>query len=52
MSNCVGFCDNFQSVGRSSVWTKQGRLAGQLDNKQEGILIFDTETEKIIALKI
>ncbi len=52
MSNCVGFCDNFESVGKSSVWTKQGNLAGQLDNKIEGILIFDTETEEIIEKTI
>lgn len=52
MSNCVGFCDNFESVGKSSVWTKQGNLAGQLDNKVEGILIFDTETEEIIEKTI
>lgn len=44
MSNCVGFCDNFLSVGKSSVWTKDGKLAGQLDDKTEGILIFDTAT--------
>ena len=48
MANCVGFCDNFESVGKSSVWTKQGILAGQLDDKLEGILIFDTETEKVM----
>jgi predicted amidohydrolase len=48
MSNCVGYCDNFQSVGKSSVWTKQGNLVGQLDDKLEGILIFDTETEEVI----
>ncbi len=48
MSNCVGFCDNFLSVGKSSVWTKQGELVGQLDDKTEGILIFDTETEEIV----
>lgn len=48
MANCVGFCDNFESVGKSSVWTKQGILAGQLDDKLEGIIIFDTETEKVI----
>jgi predicted amidohydrolase len=47
MSNCVGFCDNFLSVGKSSVWTKEGKLVGQLDDKTEGILIFDTETEEI-----
>lgn len=48
MSNCVGYCDNFESVGKSSVWTKQGNLVGQLDDKLEGILIFDTETEDVI----
>ncbi len=50
MSNCVGFCDNFESVGQSSVWTKNGSLAGQLDDKNEGILIFDIDTEEIIKL--
>jgi predicted amidohydrolase len=48
MSNCVGYCDNFESVGKSSVWTKTGNLVGQLDDKLEGILIFDTETEEVI----
>jgi len=48
MSNCVGDCDNFTSVGQSSVWTKQGKLAGQLDDQSEGILIFDTETEEVL----
>jgi predicted amidohydrolase len=48
MSNCVGFCDNFLSVGNSLVWTKEGKLVGQLDDKTEGILIFDTETEEVI----
>lgn len=48
MSNCVGFCDNFLSVGKSSVWTKEGELVGQLDDKMEGILIFDTKTEEIV----
>ncbi|REH01701.1 carbon-nitrogen hydrolase family protein [Flavobacterium aquicola] len=48
MSNCVGYCDNFTSAGQSAVWTKQGNLAGQLDDKTEGILIFDTETEEVI----
>ena len=49
MSNCVGYCDNFQSVGKSSVWTNKGNLIGQLDDNAEGILIFDTETEEIIT---
>ncbi len=48
MANCVGYCGYFQSIGKSAVWTKQGKLAGQLDDKSEAILIFDTETEKVI----
>ncbi len=52
MSNSVGYCDNFESVGFSSVWTKQGQLAGQMDDKSEGILVFDTKTEKIAKLLI
>lgn len=47
MSNCVGYCDNFMSVGSSAVWTKDGVLAGQLDDQNEGIIVFDTETEKV-----
>ena len=47
LSNCVGFCDNFLSVGNSSVWTKEGELVGQLGDKMEGVLLFDTETEEI-----
>jgi predicted amidohydrolase len=52
MSNCIGPCDNFETVGQSSVWTKEGKLAGQLDNKLEGILIFDTDTEAVIEKTI
>jgi predicted amidohydrolase len=48
MSNCVGFCDNLLSVGNSAIWTKEGELAGQLDDKTEGILLFDTATEEIV----
>lgn len=48
MVNCVGLCDNFLSVGKSAVWTKEGELVGQLDDKTEEILIFDTATEGIV----
>ncbi|AMQ56268.1 carbon-nitrogen hydrolase family protein [Algoriphagus sanaruensis] len=48
MSNCVGFCDNFLSVGHSSVWTEKGQLAGQLDDQSEGIIVFDTDTKEVI----
>jgi predicted amidohydrolase len=44
MSNCIGYCDNFESVGQSSVWDKNGVLIGNLDDQNEGILIYDTES--------
>lgn len=49
MSNCVGFCDNFQSAGQSAVWNQEGKLVSQLDNHSEGIILFDTETKVAIT---
>ncbi len=46
MSNCVGQCDNFMSVGQSAVWNKKGDLIEQLDAKNQGLLIYNTETEQ------
>lgn len=46
MSNCVGHCDNFISVGQSAVWNKKGKLIEQLDINNQGLLIYDTETEQ------
>jgi len=48
MSNCVGYCDNFESAGKTSIWNNKGELAGQLNDSSEGILMIDTETEKIV----
>lgn len=52
MSNCIGVCDDFVGAGQSAVWSKSGQLAAQMDDKVEGLLIFDTETEegKIYAI--
>ncbi len=47
MANCTGYCDNFTSIGKSSVWSKKGALIGQLDENSEGLLIFNTETEEV-----
>jgi predicted amidohydrolase len=47
MSNCTGHCDNFESAGTSSVWNNKGVLAGQLDTINAGILIFDTDTQRL-----
>jgi predicted amidohydrolase len=43
MSNCIGFCDDFESAGQTSVWDDNGILKGQLDNLNEGLLVYDTE---------
>ncbi|MFN8343813.1 MAG: carbon-nitrogen hydrolase family protein [Spirosomataceae bacterium] len=48
MANAVGFCDNFESAGKSGVWNSQGELLAELNNVQEGILIFDTETQTTV----
>jgi len=52
MANCVGTCDNFLSIGKSSVWNKDGLLLGQLNETEEGILVFDSETERVFAKNI
>ena len=46
MSNCVGHCDNFISLGQSAVWNKNGELTAQLDANNQGLLIYDTKTER------
>ena len=38
MSNCVGYCDNFMSVGQSAVWNKKGDVLAQLDSNNQGYL--------------
>jgi len=45
MVNCIGFCDNFESVGQTAVWNQQGMLMRQLDAQDEGLLIWDTATQ-------
>lgn len=49
MSNCIGTCDGIECGGKTSVWNNRGKLIGQLDATTEGILIFDTDTEEVIA---
>jgi len=48
MANCVGYCDNFECGGKTSVWNKKGLLQGQLNDTSEGILILDTDTQELI----
>ncbi len=47
MANCVGYCDNFLSTGQSAVWNAQGQLLQQLDDVNEGLLMYDTDTDGV-----
>lgn len=47
MANLVGRSGAYDCAGKSSVWNNEGLLIGQLDNTNEGIAIFDTETKEI-----
>ncbi|MEB2778711.1 carbon-nitrogen hydrolase family protein [Algoriphagus sp. D3-2-R+10] len=48
MSNSVGFCDNFLSVGQSAVWNNKGELLEKLESDKEGLLIFEMETQQVM----
>lgn len=47
MANSVGYSDNFLSNGLSSIWNRKGELVGQLDKENQGLLIYDTESDLI-----
>lgn len=47
MSNCVGYCDSFLSVGQSAVWNTKGIMLKQLDDKNEGLLLYDTAIDAV-----
>lgn len=47
VSNCVGYCDNFECGGGSAAWSKEGVMLGQLGEREEGILVLDTATGEV-----
>lgn len=48
MSNCVGESDGLVCAGKTSVWDNRGLLVGQLNDTNEGIIIFDTDANHLI----
>jgi predicted amidohydrolase len=50
MANCVGPCDDFVAAGRSAAWTERGRLAAELSEKDEGIVLIDTTSGEALAM--
>ena len=52
MSNCVGQADGYECAGKTSIWNDKGLLLRQLNDKDEGILILDTDTQELIEQTI
>jgi predicted amidohydrolase len=50
MANCVGPCDDFVAAGRSAAWTERGRLASELSEQDEGIVLIDTTSGEALAM--
>lgn len=48
LANYVGTSGGYQCAGKSSVWSNDGKMIGQLDDKNEGLLIYDTETKEVV----
>lgn len=51
MVNGVGYCDNFKSVGQSTVWNRKGNIIGQLNQSEEGVLVYDSQTETTFKIE-
>ena len=49
MANCIGQTGDYNCDGKSSIWNNKGALLGQLNTTDEGILIMDTDAQKLIA---
>jgi predicted amidohydrolase len=45
MANYVGESGGYQCAGRSSVWNETGELVEQLGDKEEGLIVYDTEAK-------
>lgn len=50
MSNSIGLCEDGECGGRSAVWNNKGKLIGQLNDTDEGLLLFDNATLQSTAL--
>ncbi len=51
MANAVGQTGAYLCDGKSSIFDKEGKLLGQLNREHEGVLIFNTETHKVVAIQ-
>lgn len=51
MSNCVGHMDGGLCAGGTAVWNRNGQRIAQLDTTSAGMLIMDSDTEEVIAVR-
>ena len=42
MANCIGMADGAECAGKTAVWNKEGGMICELNELNEGLLIFDT----------
>jgi predicted amidohydrolase len=47
MANSVGECDGCDCAGKTSIWNNRALLVGQLNDRDEGVLTIDTDTEEV-----
>jgi predicted amidohydrolase len=47
MANSVGECDGCECAGKTSIWNSKALLVGQLNDRDEGFLTIDTDTEQV-----
>ena len=51
MANNVGPADNFVGAGQTAVWNNQGKLLAQLDDTNEGFIIYDINGDKALIVE-
>ncbi|MEM7368839.1 MAG: carbon-nitrogen hydrolase family protein [Bacteroidota bacterium] len=47
MCNCLGMADGGECAGQSAVWNREGELLGQLNESEEGMLLFDSTKRSV-----
>lgn len=52
MANFIGESGGYECAGKSSVWSKNGTLLGQLNSENAGILILDIDNEQVEKIYI
>ena len=52
MANYVGPSGGYDCAGKTSVWNTKGELVGQLNQNDEGLLLFNTETEEVTEITL